>query len=891
MIFQINTMRFGIFYAILFSWFSSFSQCIISGSISDSLQHLPIVDAMVVELDKDHTTILSFCNSDENGKFRLYCSRKYDSLYIRVSTLGFQAQTKLISSYTQKNDFFLTAVFTQLPTVTIQRKPISQKGDTINYIVSTFSGKQDRSIGDIISKLPGIEIGPTGAIKYNGKPISTYYINGLNLLEGRYAIANQNIPFDIVDRVQVLENHQPIKLLDSLLTNTSPALNIDLKSRGKNKFIGQGEIGIGSSPFISDDKISGLLFTKKIQSITAYKYNNTGTKLINEIAEQATIMQIGQNKDMSDKEDILSVSSLPKPLLPTTRYLFNNNHLFYLTGLKELQNKALIKFNASYLNDFDESSGYNRSIFFFPINSVAITETQKNSLNTNKISGNFIYELNTKGVYVKNLLKAESTIANEIGLITDSGNLYQKLENPFYFVQNNFTALFPIQKKIMTVTSLTTLSSNREQLDITPGSFPELFNNSFNYSRLTQHTFLGKLHSQNNISFLIGKGTTFLQLTGGTDFMFRNFRSFADKSISQVDHMLNDSFKNDLNGHSFRSYLDVTTILKKGKKQLTISFPLEINDINTTNKILNVVTKEQKMFFNPTVNMTLPVGTSFLTELTYTRKNNFDDFSQSANGFILHNYRSISQNDTILPRSLINNFLFAFSYRNSLKALFSNFSISYSTIWKNIIYDQLYNNVYIISKSIAYPNSRNNIRINTNVSKYFVKSRLNISLSFNYGISKSFQFQTNKLVDISSQDLSAKFKVNFDGLSFLSMESNSDIQYFKNKIISITNRANIFSNLQFFQNMKIYFFLRKERILYFNSYLNKVWDNTSNNSHSFFGDLGIKQKIKRIEIELSIKNISDISTYKSVYFSNNLEQVSQTQIRPRSFFLSLYFKF
>ena len=61
--------------------------------------------------------------------------------------------------------------------------------------------------------LPGIEVALTVSIKYNGKPINKYYIEGLDLLEDRYGIANNNIPAETVDKVQVLENHQPIRVL------------------------------------------------------------------------------------------------------------------------------------------------------------------------------------------------------------------------------------------------------------------------------------------------------------------------------------------------------------------------------------------------------------------------------------------------------------------------------------------------------------------------------------------------------------------------------------------------------------------------------------------------------------------------------------------------------
>jgi hypothetical protein len=95
-------------------------------------------------------------------------------------------------------------------------------------MVNSFSKEQDRSIGDVL-RMPGIEV-PDGKILYQGKAINKYYIEGLDLLEGKYNLANDNLPYQEVSQVQILENHQPIKTLDSLQFSDRTALNIKLKT-------------------------------------------------------------------------------------------------------------------------------------------------------------------------------------------------------------------------------------------------------------------------------------------------------------------------------------------------------------------------------------------------------------------------------------------------------------------------------------------------------------------------------------------------------------------------------------------------------------------------------------------------------------------------------------
>ena len=49
--------------------------------------------------------------------------------------------------------------------------------------MSGFVSKQDRTIEDVIKKLPGIDVAKNGVIYYAGKPISALYIEGMNSME------------------------------------------------------------------------------------------------------------------------------------------------------------------------------------------------------------------------------------------------------------------------------------------------------------------------------------------------------------------------------------------------------------------------------------------------------------------------------------------------------------------------------------------------------------------------------------------------------------------------------------------------------------------------------------------------------------------------------------
>ena len=110
----------------------------------------------------------------------------------------------------------LQAEPTRLRDVIVKAPDIEQRSDTLVYYTSKYAREQDRNIGDVLKRLPGIDVEDNGTIKYNGEPINKFYINGSDFADGRYNLATENISPSDVASVEVMENHQPIRVLKGL---------------------------------------------------------------------------------------------------------------------------------------------------------------------------------------------------------------------------------------------------------------------------------------------------------------------------------------------------------------------------------------------------------------------------------------------------------------------------------------------------------------------------------------------------------------------------------------------------------------------------------------------------------------------------------------------------
>ncbi|MBD4340545.1 hypothetical protein GUH15_31795, partial [Xanthomonas citri pv. citri] len=133
-----------------------------------------------------------------------------------------------------------------------QAPDIYAKGDTLVFNVARYANATDNAIIDVIKRLPGIKVEDDGTIKYQGKPINKFYIDGDDFLGGQYGLATNNISHKDVKSVEVMENHQPVKALEGIDFPEEAGINIKLSEEAKGKWVGVAKAGTGAQPWLYD---------------------------------------------------------------------------------------------------------------------------------------------------------------------------------------------------------------------------------------------------------------------------------------------------------------------------------------------------------------------------------------------------------------------------------------------------------------------------------------------------------------------------------------------------------------------------------------------------------------------------------------------------------------
>lgn len=207
-----------------------------------------------------------------------------------VSALGYRTDTLTISEPGRNLTVKLAEAPTGLKGITVKAPAIRAQGDTLTFDVAAFCSRSDRNIEAVIGRLPGITIEGNGQIKYNGESINKFYIEGLDMLSGRYQLATKNFSPTDIAAVNIYENHQPKKVLEGLEFSERAALNLKLKKKSMLRPVGHLTGGIGTD---GDDirwlgEGFGMMVSPDMQMMFTLKANNFGTGYANELSARVS---------------------------------------------------------------------------------------------------------------------------------------------------------------------------------------------------------------------------------------------------------------------------------------------------------------------------------------------------------------------------------------------------------------------------------------------------------------------------------------------------------------------------------------------------------------------------------------------------------------------------
>ena len=128
----------------------------------------------------------AFGISDSQGRYALSIPDGTVITHVDFALIGYRQQSLTKERLASMKRVVMSTAPLELKEVTVKVVPIKESGDTLKYNVAAFRSAADRTIEDVIKRLPGLSVDASGTISYQGENINKFYIEGLDMLSGRY---------------------------------------------------------------------------------------------------------------------------------------------------------------------------------------------------------------------------------------------------------------------------------------------------------------------------------------------------------------------------------------------------------------------------------------------------------------------------------------------------------------------------------------------------------------------------------------------------------------------------------------------------------------------------------------------------------------------------------
>lgn len=853
------------------------------GIVTDSNTGKGIEDVAISLLNEKKAAI-DFTYTDKKGLFQILTDSV--STFILMSRIGYERRIIPIKEFDNGGTFILQDKGYKIKEVTVTSKRILEKKDTLIYLVSGFQMPQDRSIADVLKKMPGIEVLPSGQIKFEDKAINKLYIEGMDLMGGRYSLATNNLSNKVVKEVQVLRNHQPVAALHGKSFSEQAALNLILTDNVRYTFSGSADLGAGYSENkepIWDARLVGLFLGKRQQNLSIYKTNNIGEDINNEVRLQ--------NRDIpvedSGIEPLLAWPSLSMREIDERHYLRNESHLFATNHLYKISGAATLRGQFTYVNKHDKQREDKFSSYFYPDGNVSIEESNDLSLNSGGYTAEADYQLNDKKKYIRNHTvgnienkRANNSINSNHAAVRALGQMEKK----------DFSNFFQLISTYGKGHALKILSDNSyheapQKLIVSPGLYEEILNNGKPYDGFTQNIHSRNFHSHTSMEVQLKIAGFYVNMKAGVAYDNQQMRSsLYCKEGDETRPTAAGNFLNDLTFAETKLYGTPSLRYKNYHWEFRLDIPVSYRQYRLGYKENDEKEKIHRLYIEPLFNVTYTLNAywQIVNALNFTYRT--PDINYFYTNYIFTNYRNaFSGSGFYDSKSLVYNLVLKFN--NPIGGFFWSAGGSIVPDWQDKMLSTRQNGILSSNemRDVKHRNLYWNIR--TRVSKSFAWWKLYTALTGNYGQALAHNLLSEEIIPYTSKNLSLSFNFSIQPDKYISIEGSE--KYFRSALSSEITRG--VHSEYFHSNLTINVFPTKNWTLKWkNQYLSSK---KPVRSSIYFMDIATSYLWKKTEVELSINNILDKRNFQQTTYSSMSESTTSNYFRPREALVKLRMNF
>lgn len=606
------------------------AQTVVSGTVRYAgTNGGPAAGVGVMLMSLGGKSMLGFQNADAAGAFSLTYWGNADSLLLRCNALDIKPLERRIAARTQQLSLVVESAPLSITEARVKEPPMRQHGDTLVYSVAQYCDSTDRSIGEVLQKMPGITVEKSGKISYNGKEINRFYIEGMDMLGRGYGVATNNIRAADIASVEVYERHQPVRALESLERPDQAALNLKLKDTARGTWTTTLELGGGYKPWMWNAEAVTMYFTRKVQTMLTYKTNNTGDDVV--VSELLSF----ETPPIESAASQLHLRTPSEPPVDRSRYLLNNVHAVSANVLTRLRPTVDFSARASYIHDRQTAEGRSLTCYYFlQEQPVEVEELIASQIRTDQAEVLLRLVDNNTTHYLDERLNVSGRIYDGTGTV---GSIREQLRRPAFSVENRFSDLMRRDERVYSVTSNTSYTEGEASLRVSPLPFTDLATETTPNAVQQLHT--RRFDSQNNLRWSQNIG--YWQMTVRTHFNARveNLQSafmLADSGLQTLPAA--DSMTNDISLRRFDLILAPRFEYNTGDPfRISIDLPLDARFTNYIDQ------RERHLHFLPRLSISGEITTNLRYNLDARLTSGVGSVNSLYMGYMMTDYRSIGR--------------------------------------------------------------------------------------------------------------------------------------------------------------------------------------------------------------------------------------------------------
>lgn len=831
-----------------------------SGVVIEKDGKTPIA-GVSVSLVTSNGMLTAWGYTDNEGIYSVSLPKDKTAEKIYYSLLGYKKISIPLADFPSDGKIILEPEEFHLEEVKVTAQRIIEKQDTLVYSVAGFSQPQDRSIADVIAKMPGMEVKENGQISFNGKNINKFYIEGLDLMNDRYALASNNISKQRIKSVEVLQNHQPVELLRGKSFSEQAAINLVLEDDSKMNLVGTADLGLGANKddFLYNNRLMAMLFGKKHQNLSIYKNDNTGYDLFNEI-NPITLSELTKENLM--EPGLVSSITANSPGIDRARYMFNKSHLVATNHLAQLADKTTLRTQISYFNDISKQSNFVETEYLFPdALDKMLYESNLWRDKRNRLDANLNFELNRPNLYVKNELKGTfDWISTSSQTILNDNSQNLKSSPNRQFVSDVLDIKLPISNdRYISIVSTNNYNYHPQELSLYSGEIQRLDYSSF-YSNTTasfRHR-LWRMYANHHIGF---QG------------MFQSLKS----TIGDVTSISKQRYER------YMPYIG--TGLQFDNRTIHMEADIKMNLYNWQLEKHSLNRKETELSPDARFYLKYSVSATSDLSLNYRYSELLQDLRQVYDGDLFTSYRTIVNNSHSPEADGTHSLTLRYQYSQPIKGIFFMLSALGSTTHRHSAYVttlQPDSGILVRTKKDADYDSEMYL-VNGRFSKSFGLWKSLLGVYGSYMKSFDAQYSGNELQDYDMNNYSAGISFSARPLNWLSFELESQWQQTRMKSELADSKIN-----QLKHNANLIFPITRSLQFGIN---NAIYQSLETKENSWFTDFTASYTYKQMEFQLSVNNILGKSTYEREFISSIERNYYRYTLRPREVLAKVSFAF